>query len=218
MSNRYQNLEAPQVPNLPVPDPGYSKFTADQHNSLLRNFMLKLVSSLRSLFGPNGGQYVDCPNGLFFNTVDQTFAATNTAYPVLFPTTYLSNAVKVNAGTESRIYVDIAGVYNFQYSGQLVSTSSSAKDVYIWIRRNGTNIGYSTHIYTLAGNNEHFEISWNFNIDMQVGDYLELEVAASSTDIRLEAIAPTAPHPGVPSSVIAVSFIAPLPTVLPTPP
>jgi hypothetical protein len=218
MANKSQSLETPTVPNLPKPGVRYEESTADQHNGLLRNFMLKLASTLRSVLGPNGGQYIDCPNGLFFNTSDQTLAATNTAKAVQFPLTYLSNAVKVNAGTESRIYVAVSGVYNFQFSGQLRSGSSSAKQVYLWIVRNGTNIGYSTHQYTLSGSNQHLNISWNFNIDMQAGDYLELEWAASSTDVTMEATAATSPHPGIPSAVMAVNFMAPLPDVIPTPP
>ena len=218
MANRSQSLETPTVPNLPTPGSRYDESAADQHNGLLRTFMLKLVSVLRSVLGPNGGQYIDCPNGLFFNTSDQTLAATNTATPVEFPIEYLNNGVKVNAGTESRIYVSVSGIYNFQFSGQLVSGSASAKQVYLWIVRNGTDIGYSTHQYTISGSSVHLNVSWNFNIDMQAGDYLELEWAADDTDVTMEATAATSPHPGIPSAVMAVNYVAPLPDVIPTPP
>jgi len=218
MANRSQSLETPTVPNLPTPGSRYDESTADQHNGLLRTFMLKLVSVLRLVLGPNGGQYIDCPNGLFFNTSDQTLAATNTATPVEFPIEYLNNGVKVNAGTESRIYVSVSGIYNFQFSGQLRSGSSSAKQIYLWIVRNGVDIGYSTHQYTLSGSSVHLNISWNFNIDMQDGDYLELEWASDSTNVTLEATAAAGAHPGIPSAVMAVNYVAPLPDVIPTPP
>ena len=218
MANKSQTLETPRAPSLPLPDQSYNHTTQDQHNSSLRNFFLKLQSVLSNLLGPNGGQFIDRPNGLFFNTEDQTLVATNTAKAVEFPTTYLSNAVKVNAGTDSRIYVTVSGVYNFQFSGQLVSGSGSAKQVYIWIVRNGTDIGYSTHQYTLSGSNQHLNISWNFNIDMNDGDYLELEWAADDTNVTMEATAAAGAHPGIPSAVMAVSFVAPLPDVIPTPP
>jgi hypothetical protein len=90
--------------------------------------------------------------------------------------------------------------------------------VYLWIERNGTDIGYSTHQYTLSGSDNHLNVNWNFNIDMQDGDYLELEWAANSTDVTMEATAATSPHPGIASAVMAVSFVAPLPDVIPTPP
>lgn len=218
MANKSQTLETPRAPSLPLPDQSYNHTTQDQHNSSLRNFFLKLQSVLSNLLGPNGGQFIDRPNGLFFNTSDQTLASTNTATPVEFTSTYLSNAVEVNAGTDSRIYVRVSGVYNFQFSGQLKSGSASAKQIYIWIVRNGTDIGYSTHQYTLEGSNNHLNIAWNFNIDLNDGDYMELEWAANDTNVTFEATAATSPHPGIPSAVIAVNYVSPLPDVIPTPP
>jgi hypothetical protein len=210
----FLNTDPP--PRLPDPPREYTAGYLSTLLNVLRLYFNRLSSVLQNVLGPNGGQYIDRPNGLFFNTAPQTFALTNTAYPVLFPTTYLSNAVKVNAGTESRIYVDVGGVYNFQYSGQLISTNSSAKTAYLWIVRNGDPVGYSTHAYTLTGSDEYLEVNWNFNIDMQKGDYLELEIAVTNTAMRLDAVAATAPHPGIPSSVMAVNFVAPLPDPLPT--
>jgi hypothetical protein len=206
------------TPRLPDPPGQYAPTYLQALLNVLRLYFNGVSALLGRLVGPNGGQFVDCPNGLFFSTTDQPMGGVNTAQPVEFELTYLSNAVEVNAGTESRIYTQVGGVYNFQFSGQLRSSSASSKQVYIWIVRNGAPIGYTTHQYTIAGSNEHLEISWNFNIDMQEGWYLELEWAADSTDVVLETVAATAPHPGIPSAVMAVNFIAPLPDPLPTPP
>lgn len=205
-------------PALPLGGQEYNKQFQDQFNNVLRLYFNRLSTNVNLTLGTNGGQYIDCPNGLFFNTADQTFAATNTAYPVVYSATYLSNGVALKSGSTSQIEVSVGGVYNFQYSGQLLSTNSSAKDVFLWIKRNGTAIGYSTHAYTITGSNAYLEINWNFNIDLAAGEYLELEVAASDTAVRLDAEAATSPHPGIPSSVMAVNFIAPLPDPRPTPP
>jgi hypothetical protein len=185
---------------------------------VLRLYFTRLSDALNAITGVNGGQYIDCPSGLFFSIDDQPIGAANTAQPIEFPVEYLNNAVKVNSGTESRVYVDIGGVYNFQFSGQLLSGSASAKQVYIWISRNGTDIGYSTHQYTISGANTHLNISWNFDIDLDEGEYVEIQWASSDIDTKFEAAAPTAPHPGMPSAVIAVNFVAPLPVPRPTPP
>lgn len=211
-------LDSPQPPNLPYAPREWNPEYQEQLNNVLRLYFNRLSNATQFLLGPNGGQYVDCPNGLFFNTADQTFSVANTAYPVVFNATYLNNAVALQAGSTSRIEVAIAGIYNFQYSGQLLSTNSSAKNVFVWIKRNDITINYSTHAYTLSANNEYVEISWNFNIDLDVGEYLELEVATSDTNVQLDAVSPTSPHPGIPSSVMAVNFIAPLPDPRPTPP
>lgn len=211
-------LQNPAAPNLPLAPEKYAPLYHEQLNNTLRLYFNRLSGNLRQLLGANGGQFIDCPNGLFFNTADQTFAATNTAYPVVFNNTYLNNAVALQAGSTSKVEVSVGGVYNFQYSGQVKTTSSADKNLYLWIARNGTDIGYSTHAWTFH-NNDHFdEISWNFNIDLAAGEYIELQIAADSTAIRLDAEAATAPHPGIPSGVLAVNFIAPLPDPRPTPP
>ena len=212
------NLQNPSPPNLPLAPREYESRYHEANNNALRLYFNRLSGNLQSLFGPDGGQFIDCPNGLFFNTADQTFAAANTAYPVVFNTTYLNNAVQLRSGSTSEIEVTISGVYNFQYSGQVKTTSAADKNLYLWIARNGTDIGYSTHAWTFHNNDHYAEISWNFNIDLDVGEYIELQIASDSTDIRLDAEAATAPHPGIPSNVLAVNFIAPLPDPRPTPP
>lgn len=211
-------LRQPAPPSLPSAGIAYERAYHDQFNNILRLYFNQLNNNLTAVFGDNGGQYIACPNGLFFNTADQTFAAINTAYPVEFNATYLNNAVALQPGSTSKIEVSVGGVYNFQYSGQVKTTSSTDKNLYLWITRNGTNIGYSTHAWTFHDNNHYAEISWNFNIDLDIGEYIELQVASDSTALRLDAEVATSPHPGIPSGVLAVNFIAPLPNPRPTPP
>ena len=213
-SNKSQTLASPPVPTLP--DPGEQ--TLRTSNSLVRTFMLRLTGSLQSLFGPAGGQYIDNPNALFFNTASQTFAAITTAYPVVFNATYLHNLVQLQSGSTSRIEVSTPGVYNFQYTGQAYSTNSSAKDIDLWIRRNGIDIGYSTRTRTVAANSQSSPLTWSFNIDMQSGDYIELVAAVTDTNLQLRAAPASTPHPGVPSSVMTVNYMSALPDPLPTPP
>lgn len=211
-------LQNPAAPNLPLAPQEYSALYQEQLNNVLRLYFNRLSGNLRALLGPDGGQFIDRPNGLFFNTADQTFAAINTAYPVEFNATYLNNAVALQSGSTSKVEVSIAGVYNFQYSGQVKTTSAADKNLYLWIARNSTDIGYSTHAWTFHDNDHYAEVSWNFNIDLDIGEYIELKIAADSTALRLDAEAATSPHPGIPSSVLAVNFIAPLPSPRPTPP
>lgn len=211
-----QRIVSPAPPNLPLGTEQYERRYQDQFSNVLRLYFNQLRNALSELFGPNGGQYIDCPNGLFFNTGDQFFAAPNTGYPIEFNQTYLHNAIDLVSST--RIVIGISGVYNFQYTGQLKGTNASSKSIWVWIRRNGVDIGYSTRAYTSTLNNEYKNIDWNFDIDMAVGDYLELVIAADDTAVHLEAEVPTAPHPGMASSVLTINFIAPIPDVRPTPP
>lgn len=213
-SNRSQTLASPPVPTLP--DPGEQ--TLRTSNGLVRTFMLRLTGALQSLFGPGGGQYVDFPNGLFFNTAEQTFAVINTAYPVVFNSTYLNNLVWLQSGSTSRVEVSVSGIYNFQYTGQVISENSSAKDISVWIRKNGTDIGYSTRTRTVETNDHYSPISWSFNINLETGDYLEIMAAVTDLNLHLHSEVAASPLPGIPSSVLTVNYMSALPTTIPTPP
>lgn len=208
----FRPLNKPNNPALPLPTPDYSRTYHDNYNNVLRLFFNQIQNVFDNLLSPNGGQFIDCPNGLFFNTADQIPPiAPAAADPVEYNNTYLSNAVFLKTGSTSRIEVSVNGVYNFQYSGQLLSTNSSPKTVYLFIKRNGVAINYSTHAYTLAANGEYLEISWNFNIDLAAGEDVELAIVSTDTNVELHADAPTSPHTGIPSSVMVVSFVAPMP-------
>lgn len=211
-----QNLLSPAPPSIPLAPEQYERRYQDQYSNVFRLYFNQLSNALQALFGPNGGRFIDCPNGLFFDTVDQPILLANTAYPVVYNQTYLSNAVSLS--TTSRIEIGTSGIYNFQYSGQLESTNNSAKNVFLWIRRNGVDIGYSSRAYSISGSGAYAPIAYTFNIDMQEGEYLELMISASDTTVRLAAETASAPHPGIPSSVMTVNFIAPIPVPRPSPP
>lgn len=211
-------LATPQQPRLPASTVEYSQQFGEQLTNVLRLYFNQLNNTVGSVIGQYGGQFVDCPNGLFFNTADQTFAVINTAYPVVYDATYLHNGVALKSGSTSQIEVTVSGIYNFQYTGQMLSSNTSAKTIYLWIRRNGTDIGYSTRAETLSLNNHYAGINYSFDIDLAAGEYIELIAAVTDTALKLDAVAATSPHPGIPSSVMSVNFIAPLPSPRPTPP
>ena len=210
---RIQPAVAPRLPTAPVL---YEQRYQDQLNDILRLFFNQIGNAMVSVLGTNGGVYIECPNGLFFDTQTHALALANTGYPITFNQTYLSNSVSIV--DTSKITVATGGVYNFQYSAQITSTNSNTKDVWIWLSRNGTDIGYSMHAYSISGSGTNLAIEWNFNIDVEAGDYVQIKWGASNATVSLTAIAASAPHPGSASSVLAVNFIAPLPDTLPTPP
>jgi len=209
-------IRPPKAPALPDGGVEYTRAYHSQFNNILRLYFNQLDGVNSALLGPAGGKHIDCPNGLFFSISNQALANPNEAKAISIDQTYLSNGVSSASATSVR--TDVGGVYNFQFSGQLTSTSASAKTAYFWIKRNATPIGYSTHAYTISGSGTQLEVSWNFNIDMRVGDTLTMEWASADTNLTLSTTAPTTPHPGIPSAVLAVNFIAPLPAELPTPP
>ena len=207
-----------QPPALPVAQAGPLRTYLDDLNNILRLFFARVSNNVNLLTGSDGGRFIDSPNGLFWDNADQTLAAVNVGQPVRFNQTYLNNGMTIDGATTSEVTMTYSGIYNFQFSAMLRSTSGSSKTAYIWIKRNGTDIGYSTREYIISGSNAILEINWNFNIDVQAGQYIEIMWAGDNTNMTLDAIAPTSPHPGVPSAVIAVMFVSVLPDVIPTPP
>ena len=208
------------APNLPLATPQYSQQYIDQLNNVLRLYFNRLDNLLAQLVtsGAIDPSLINVPNGLFFNTADQTLAAVDTGYPITFNQTYLNNFVALQTASTSKIEVAVGGVYNFQLSAQLKSTNASAKDVQIWIKRGTTTIGYSGHRYTVEGSDNHMNVVWIFDIDLAANEYIEMYWAADNTNVTMEAIPASAPYPAVASAVMAVNFIARLPDPRPTPP
>lgn len=144
--------------------------------------------------------------GTFFDTTDQTAAAINTAYPITFNNTDLSEGVYLGTPT-SRIYVNRPGAYNFQFSLQLVSSSANAKQVYIWARINGETPGVadSATKITMKGSGEAYVAAWNFVLRLDSNDYFELMWATDNTDVQIAAEAATAFCPAIPSVIMTVT-------------
>ena len=118
------------------------------------------------------------------------------------------SSTTITGSSPVRVTANKAGIYNFQLSAQLLSTSGSPKDVQVWIRRNGTDINYSSRTFTNEINNGHFEMQWAFNIDLQAGGYIEMMWAADSTAVSLQSTAPSSPYPGTASAVLAVNYVS----------
>jgi hypothetical protein len=208
------------APSLPLAPTEWSPQYQDQFANILRLYFNRLDDFIArfSTSGAIDPSLINVPNGLFFNTADQTLAAINTGYPITFNQTYLNNFVALQTASTSKIEVAVAGVYNFQLSAQLKSTNASAKDVQIWIKRGTTTIGYSGHRYTIEGSDNHMNVNWLFDIDLAAGEYIEMYWGADDTNVTMEAIPASAPYPAVASAVMAVNFIARLPDPRPTPP
>ena len=144
--------------------------------------------------------------GVFAKTSDQTPAVINTAYAVTFDSTRISNGVVIGTPT-SRIVVPQSGLYQIQATIQLGSGSSSAKNVWVWYRKNGTDIANSARIVTLDINNGYIPVSVNEPISLGTNDYIELMFAADSTSVTIDAVASTAFAPAAPAVVLEVTQI-----------
>lgn len=207
-----------QPPALPVPKASPLKQYLDDLNNILRLFFNLLANAVNNVFGELGGRFIDVPNALYFSTVDQPIAVVDTAQVVTFNQTYLESGFSINGASNSQITATYGGVYNFQFTTQIVSGSASSKTIYLWISRNGTDLGYTAKDVVLSGSADVNEATWNFNLDLAAGEYVEMKWSSDDIDASLNSEAATSPHPGVASAVVTINFISALPEVRPTPP
>jgi hypothetical protein len=155
----------------------------DQNSNVLRLFFNRLVNSLNTLLGTDdGGRFLYMPRGLFYSTTNQTAAATSTGYPVAFENTYIGNGVSISnaGGAYTRIVCTSDGMYNFQITLTFRHTNSSDCTIWTWINKNGTDVPYGGQKQSIKGD----------------------------TSASLYTEAATSPHPGVPSTIVAVSFVS----------
>ena len=157
-----------------------------------------------SVSPPYTPQLVRHRYGSFYDTTTQTAAAINTAYAMTFNTVDLS--VGVTRGTPtSRIYVDTLNVYNVQFSAQVDKTSGGVGFVWVWLRKNGVNVPDSAGQIRIQGNNAEILAAWNYIIELNAGDYIELMWEVDDTSVILLADAASAVHPSVPSVILTVT-------------
>ena len=142
--------------------------------------------------------------GSFYDTTTQTAAAINTAYAITFNTTDLSYGVTVGSPT-SRIYVDRPNVYNVQFSAQLDKTSGGVGLVWIWLRKNGVNVADSAGQVRIQGNDAELVTAWNYLVQLNAGDYIEIMWEVDDTSVQILYDAATAVHPAIPSVILTVT-------------
>jgi hypothetical protein len=106
----------------------------------------------------------------------------------------------------TRITATAAGIYNFQVTLNTEHTSASTVTVWTWINKNGTDVPYGGQVTSVKGAGAH-AIYWNFSIDLLAGQYIEMYWATDDTNLSLNTEAPTSPHPGIPSAIVAVGFV-----------
>ena len=204
----------PAPPNLPLGTQEYERRFQDQYSNVLRLYFNQLRNSLTELFGNAGGRFLAFPYGAFQDNTTQTAASANVAYTITFNTTDSSNGVYIGTPT-SRVVVENAGIYNFQFSAQLDKTSGASASIWIWPRVNGTNIPDSASKVAIQGTTAESVPSWNFVLPMNAGDYFELVWLTDDNKVVLkhEAGFGVAPNnvPEIPSVILTATFVSALP-------
>lgn len=145
--------------------------------------------------------------GQFSKTADATPAAINTAYAITLDSTEISNGIAIDGTVTSRIVASFSGLFRFDASFQLTSGSASVKNVWLWFRKNGTDITNSSFKISLESATALSTPSRSMFFSLAAGDYIELMWASDSTNVTLDAQAATAFAPSAPACIVNVTQV-----------
>jgi len=212
--NRYRPVVQPRLPAAPME---YSAEFIEQYSNILRLYFNQLDNLTGVVLGEAGGRFIRFPYGAFSSDQDQSTTA-NTATLMTLNTTDFSNQVSISS---SKITVVNAGIYNLQFSAQFQNTDNAIQDISIWLRQNGTDIPGSTGFVSIparksasAGEEAHEIIGWNYYLQMQANDYVEIWWSATLASVTIQQYpASTGPvRPSTQSVVATLSFVSALST------
>lgn len=147
----------------------------------------------------------------------QTLASSATSLPLTLLQTTVSNGVALDATDKTKIVHATAGIYNIQFSIQMLTFDSQIDNVTVWFRKNGADIPYSAGIATIpsihGGKPGTAIISWNLVEPMNAGDYIQLLFASDSGNTVAATYPPgtTPVHPASPSIIVTSTFVSALP-------
>jgi hypothetical protein len=154
------------------------------------------------------------PYGAFTNNTDQTSPSVGSTAVVVYDTTEESNGVYL--ASSSRLYVRNYGIYNVQFSLQLVNQDNAPQYADIWFRVNGTDVPRSASRFDIPARKtstdwSHVVGTVNVFVELQAGDYVEIAGTTSSTLVALEHYPAdgTIPRPAIPAAIVTLQYIAP---------
>jgi hypothetical protein len=146
----------------------------------------------------------------------QSLASPTVAAAVALLQTTSSNGVVLDATDKTKVVFEVSGIYNIQFSMQMISYDGTIDDVTLWFRLNGVDIPYSAGVATVpaihGGKPGTAIISWNLVQPVNAGDYLQL-LFASDTGNTVCATYPggtTPVHPVSPSVILTATFVSAL--------
>ena len=146
--------------------------------------------------------------------VTEAAAVTSTTSAAMnIDTVIASNGITCTV-PDSKVYFTNAGLYNIQFSAQLLNYTTSEDNVTIWLKKNGTDVPYSAGIQQV--NSKHGTspgakiIGWNYVDTYAAGNYIELYWASETGNTVLSTypagISPV--HPVSPSLILTVTFVS----------
>jgi hypothetical protein len=153
--------------------------------------------------------------GAFYATGSQTIAATGTQQAIILNDGWENYSISISGS--SKLVIENPGTYQLIANLQVNNLSSGVEDFVVWLKFNGTNWPFSSKHSTLparksAGVPSAQVVTITFVGTSQApNDYVELFMAASSTDVSIDAYAGDdlgAGEPAAPSISVMITPVS----------
>lgn len=216
------------ITNATTPPTGGTITVTDTSQFVLTAGGIIIDSEIITYTGKTGTTFTGITRGAYGSTATshtpgayvteaQTLASATTATPLALLTTTSSNGVALDATDKTKVVFATAGIYNIQFSIQMLTFDNVIDNVTIWFRLNGVDIPYSAGVATVpsihAGKPGTAIISWNLVQPVNANDYIQI-LFSSDTGNTVAATYPpgTSPvHPVSPSIILTATFVSALP-------
>lgn len=173
-------------------------------------FEIELPKVARRIIG-GGGK--DLPAYISADSEQSQTALANVATPMRFE--HVIEGVRITITDEVKVTFSQPGIYNIQFSAQLINIDSQEHNVSIWLARDGINEPDSCTDITVPkkhGSGDGAAVAaWNFFYRASAGEYFRLLWSTPSAQVSLAAlptrITPTRPR--TPSIILTVNRVAP---------
>jgi hypothetical protein len=146
--------------------------------------------------------YVTGSFGAFYDTTTQSGSA-GVAYSMKLNNTDISDGVIISGS--GGIKVLAAGTYDLQFSAQVLA-DTGADTVWIWLKKNGTNVA-DTSTKLVLRNNEADVAAWNFVVSANANDVFELAWQSNGGHTKLFAEAAASNYTAIPSVIATMNRV-----------
>jgi hypothetical protein len=192
------------APSLPIPTTTYSQDQQQQRDNALRLYFNQLDSAYWD------GTKVVNPYGAWESLVPQT-ATANTATAVALEVVDYENSTSI--ASSSRMTVAYPGIYNLQWSAQILNSDFVARSLSVWLRKNGDADGVAGSTRNTLVQVGQANGAWNYYIQLAAADYIEIYWSTNNALVTLQTYAAqtTPTRPTTPSVIATLSFVSAIP-------
>jgi hypothetical protein len=192
------------APSLPLPAVDYDAGQQNQMNRSLRQYFNQIDTAYWD------GTKVVNPYGAWKSLVTQT-ATANTATAVALEVVDYENSTSI--ASSSRMTVAYPGIYNLQWSAQILNSDSVARSLSVWLRKNGDSAGVAGSTRNTLVQAGQANGVWNYYIQLVAADYIEIYWSTNNALVTLQTYAAqtTPTRPTTPSVIATLSFVSAIP-------